>query len=166
MNDMKETDEFLDEDEHLVLTYRGKDYSIPPVDAKTGLRIERIMSAADRAQRGADTEKDEKQVLSDADEMDLYPDVLGPVYDELLDDGVSFIRLRLAATAAMLWTISGDDVAHEYWEAGGKAPAPNRQQRRAKTTRTGGASSTRGQASGTGTSTRRKQSASQPKGKG
>ncbi|GAA1327608.1 hypothetical protein GCM10009592_14670 [Brachybacterium rhamnosum] len=122
------------------------------------------MSAAERAQRGASKDDDEAQVLSDAEELDLYPDVLGPVYDELLDDGVPFRRLKLAATAAMLWTIHTEDVALDYWAAGGKAPAPNREQRRAATTRTGGANSTKRRASGTGTSTRPQRSAQPRKG--
>lgn len=162
-NELDHVDDFLDEDEALQLTWRGKTYSIPPVDARTGLRIERVMAAAEQAARDKDAKPDD-QVLSDMDELDLYPDVLGPVYDEMLDDGISFRRLKLAATAAMMWTVYDEAVAVEFWEAGGKAPAPaNRQQRRAETTRTGGASTTKRPASGSGTSTRRKPSDRQRK---
>ena len=158
-DDMQATDDFLDEEEQLVLPYRGKEYRINPVSAKVGLRVERIISAAERSARGAERDGDQEQVLSDSDELDLYPDLLGDTYDELLEDGATFIRLKLAATAVMMWTVYDEEVALEYWNAGGKAPAPNREQRRAKTTRTGGASSTKRPGSGTGTSTRAKRSA-------
>lgn len=158
-NDMQDYDDFAGEDAPLALDYRDKTYLVQPLPAMTGLRVQRLISAAERASRGREDEQADEQVVSDTEELDLYPDVLGDVYQELLDDGVSFIRLKLAATAAMLWTVYDEDTALDYWAAGGKAPAPaNRAQRRAKTTRTGGATSTKRQASGTGTSTRRKPS--------
>lgn len=157
-NDMQDYDDFAAEDETLQLPYRGKIYEIQPLDAMTGLRVQRLISAAERASRGADDPSADNQIVSDAEEMDLYPDVLGEQYQELLDDGVSYIRLKLAATAAMLWTVYDEDTAMEYWAAGGKAQARNREQRRAKTTRTGGASTAKRPASGNGTSTRAKTS--------
>lgn len=162
-DDMDHIDDFLEEDDQLVLEWKGREYRIEPVSAKVGLRVERIISAAERNARGAAQEGDQEQVLSDSDELDLYPDLLGDVYEQMLDDGVTFIRLKLAATATMMWTVYDEEVALEYWNAGGKAPAPNREQRRAKTTRTGGATSTKRPGSGTGTSTRRKPSATQRK---
>jgi|SRR5699024_4769418 len=161
--DMDHIDDFLEEDDQLVLEWKGHEYRINPVSAKVGLRVERIISAAERNARGAAQEGDEEQVLSDSDELDLYPDLLGDVYEQMLEDGVTFIRLKLAATATMMWTVYDEEVALEYWNAGGKAPAPNREQRRAKTTRTAGASTTKRQGSGTGTSTRAKRSATQRK---
>ena len=158
-DDLQPVSAFLDEDDHLVLPWQGHEYRIAPVSARTGLRIQRVLSAAEKAARAGDEMPDE-EVLSDEEELDLYPDVLGDVYEQMLDDGVSFIRLKLAATAAMMWTVYGDEIAIEFWAAGGKAPAPNRQQRRAKTTRTGGASTTKRPASGTGTNTRPKRSGS------
>lgn len=157
-NDMQDYDDFAGEDAPLALDYRDKTYLVQPLPAMTGLRVQRLISAAERASRGREDEQADEQVVSDTEELDLYPDVLGDVYQELLDDGVSFIRLKLAATAAMLWTVYDEDTALDYWAAGGKAPARNRAQRRAETTRTGGATSTKRQASGTGTSTRRKPS--------
>lgn len=164
-DDLQPVTAFLDEDECLVLPWKGKEYRIEPVSARTGLRIEKIMSAAEKAARDKDAKVDD-QLLSDAEELDMYTDVLGDVYEEMLEDGISFRRLKLAATAAMMWTVYDEDIAIEFWEAGGKAPAPNRQQRRAATTRTGGASTTKRPASGTGTSTRRKPSGSARKAAG
>lgn len=162
-DDMDHIDDFLAEDDQLVLEWKGREYRIDPVSAKVGLRVERIISAAERNARGAAQDGDQEQVLSDSDELDLYPDLLGDVYDQMIEDGVTFIRLKLAATATMMWTVYDEEVALEYWNAGGKAPAPNREQRRAKTTRTAGATSTKRPASGTGTSTRAKPSAKQRK---
>lgn len=166
-NDLQDYDDFAGEDSPLLLPYRGKTYEVRPLPAMTGLRVQRLISAAERAESGKENEAADAQLAADAEELDLYPDVLGDVYEELLEDGVSYIRLKLAATAAMLWTVYDEETALEYWAASGKAPEPaNRQQRRAKTTRTGGASSTKRPASGTGTSTRPKKSGSAPKGKG
>lgn len=158
-NDLEDVDAFIDEDAPLDLTYHGKTYSIAPLDARTGLTVQRAFAASARLQDGDELTEKDKAVLAEDDE-DLWARILGDVYDELLDDGVSFIGLRLAANAAILWTVQDRDVALEFWEAGGKAPAPNREQRRAKTTRTGGANTTKSRASGTGTSTRPKQSGS------
>lgn len=164
-NDMDAVDDFLDEDAPLVLNYRGKDYSIDPLNARTGLKVQRAFAASARIQDGEELTEKDKAVLEEDDE-DLWPEILGDTYDELLDDGASFIALRLAANATILWTVQDRDMALQFWEAGGKAPAPNRAQRRAKTTRTGGANTTKSRASGTGTSTRPKQSASKPKDEG
>ena len=157
-NDMQDYDDFAAEDEALQLPYRGKTYQVQPLDAQTGLRVQRLISAAERASRGKEDPSADEQIVADAEELDLYPDVLGDVYQELLDDGVSYIRLKLAATAAMLWTVYDEETALDYWAAGGKAPARNRQQRRAKTTRTDGASTAKRRASGSGTNTRPKTS--------
>lgn len=162
-NAFKDLDQFLDDT--LTLPVGGKNYVIEPVDAVLGLRLQRILEVTEDAQNDNADEEDIKGMVSDAEELDLYPDVLGDVYQQLLDDGVSFTRLRLVAVTAILWNVHGEEIAAEYWAAGGKAPEPNRAQRRAKKTPTGGASSTKRQGSGSGTSTRQKPSASAAKAK-
>lgn len=160
-DDLKPVAAFLDEDDCLVLPWKDKEYRIEALPARLGLRIQRIMSAAEKAMR--DDQEVDPELLTDEDEADLYPQVLGDVYDQMLDDGVSFVRLKLAANAAMMWTVYSAELAIEFWEAGGKAPAPNREQRRAKTTHTAGGTTTKRRASGSGTNTRAKRSGTAPK---
>lgn len=162
---LKAVQAYLDEDDHLVIPWQGKEYRVRPVSARIGLRCERIMAAAEQAVRDEDAPLDQ-EVLSDAEELDLYPDLLGDVYQQMIDDDVSFRRLKLAANTVMIWTVYDEDHASEFWAAGGKAPAPNREQRRAATTRTGGASTTKRPASGTGTNTRPKRNATASKAEG
>lgn len=165
MADTTDYDDFTDEERPLELTYRGKVYTLAPLDARAGMKVQRMFAATARAQDGMTLTETDKRVLAEDDET-TWADALGDTYDELLDDGASFIGLRLAANTAILWTVQDRETALDFWEAEGKAPAPvpaNREQRRAKTTRTGAASTTKRPGSGTGTSTRPKQSGSAAK---
>ncbi|UQN29483.1 DUF7426 family protein [Brachybacterium kimchii] len=164
MSAFKDLDQFLDDS--LVLPINGKDYRIPAVSAQLGLKLQRILEVTEDAQNNRASDEDVQELISDAEELELYPDVLGDAYDEMLSDGISYPRLRLAAITAILWNVHGEDMAAEFWAAGGKAPEPNRAQRRAPKTRTGGASTTKRPASGSGTSTRRKPSGSARKAAG
>ncbi|MFE5777078.1 hypothetical protein [Brachybacterium sp. NPDC056505] len=164
MSAFKDLDQFLDD--ALVLPINGKDYRIPAVSAQLGLKLQRILEVTEDAQNNRASDEDVQELISDAEEMELYPDVLGDAYDEMLADGISYPRLRLAAITAILWNVHGEDMAADYWAAGGKAPEPNRAQRRAPKTPTGGASTTKRPASGSGTSTRRKPSDSARKAAG
>lgn len=159
---LHDTDDFLTEDEPIVLTYRGKDYEIRPATARTGLDMRRLFAATERAQNGEELSDRDKEILN-RDSEDVWQELLGDTFDELMDDGVTFGALDLIGNTAVMWAAQDRDMALEFWENEGKAPAPNRAQRRAAKTRTGGATTTKRQASGTGTSTRPSRSASKPK---
>ncbi|MFE7316406.1 hypothetical protein ACFU7T_25440 [Streptomyces sp. NPDC057555] len=124
-------------------------YRIPAPSAETGVRVQRLVTAATRAANGGDVDAD---LVADAEEHDLYADVLGTAYDELLAD-VSWPVLKHAAVTAMVWIAQDRDAAETYWNAAGDPSrlAPNRAARR---NRSGGANSTRNPASTSGTSTR------------
>jgi hypothetical protein len=141
-------------DAGLSLPYNGKTYVIPPVDAETGLRFQRLAEVAAQAAQAAETgEELEAVVLDDAGEIDLYRDALGPAYDAMLADRVPWPMLKTAAVTAWLDAAVSREAAEAYWNAAG-APAPealagNRASRRA-------ARSTRQPGSANGTTRTRK----------
>lgn len=153
MADFQDLDEFFDGS--LRLPIGGKWYRIPSPDGETGLKIQRYTEIATKAAKaaregkGGEAELD-KQLLTDQEELDLYPLALGPAFEEMRADGVAWSRIRHAAMTAVVWISFGEDPAAEFWASPGKPkPEPNRAQRRA----TAAANKTRSQASTSGTST-------------
>ncbi|MFD9146203.1 hypothetical protein ACFWDF_02870 [Streptomyces diastaticus] len=144
----REVDELLDET--LQLPIRGRVYTVPAPPAAVGLRTQRLIAIAARAADGDDVDVD-AELLADAEERDLYAEVLGGAYEEMMADGVSWPVLKHASVTAMVWIAQNKDAAEKYWNTGGdpKRMAPNRAARRS-----GGANTTRSQGSTSGTSTR------------
>ncbi|MEV0445965.1 hypothetical protein AB0I84_31500 [Streptomyces spectabilis] len=143
--------EALDEllDETLVLPIGGRHYTIPAPSAEIGLRVQAIVQAAAVAASGGDINT---TVLGDADEVDLYRDVLGTAYEQMLADGITWPALKAAARTAVVWIVQDKATAERVWAAGGdpsRLTPPNRQQRRSD-----GANTTPHQGSTSGTSTR------------
>lgn len=142
--------EALDEllDETLVLPIKGRRYTILAPSADTGLRVQTIVQAAAVAASGGQVDE---EALGDAAEGDLYRDLLGPAYDEMLADGVSWPALKHAARTAIAWVVQDKASAERVWSSGGDPSrlAPNRQARRS-----GGANSTKNPGSTSGTSGR------------
>jgi len=149
-------DELLDE--ALELPVGEKVYRIPSPPAEDGLRIERITTLAARiVAGGADPET---EALDDQEELDLYRLCLGPVYDELREDGVSWAVFRHVALTAMFWITADRETAEAYWSSGGDPSrvAPNRAARRRQGSSGSAAGSTtrsRGSTSGTKAASRR-----------
>lgn len=137
-------------DETLQLPIGETVYTVPAPSAEVGLRTQAIVNAAAAAADGGHVDE---EILSDAAERDLYRDVLGTAYDDLLAAGVSWPVLKHCAITAMVWIAQDRGAAETYWNAGGDPSrlAPNRAARRA---RSGAASSTRSRGSSSGTSTR------------
>ncbi|EPH40334.1 hypothetical protein ABT390_13505 [Streptomyces aurantiacus] len=142
--------EALDEllDETLILPIGGRRYTIPAPSADTGLRVQTIVQAAAVAASGGQVDE---EALGDAAEGDLYRDLLGDAYDEMLDNGVTWPALKHAARTAIAWVVQDKAAAERVWSSGGDPSrlAPNRQQRRS-----GGANTTKSAASSSGTSGR------------
>ncbi|OAR21917.1 hypothetical protein A8W25_28140 [Streptomyces sp. ERV7] len=136
-------------DESLELPIAERTYTVPAPNAEIGLRTQAIVHAAAVA---ADGGKVDEQVLSDAAERDLYRDLLGPAYDEMVADAVPWPALKHCALTAMVWVAQDKAAAERFWNAAGDPSrlAPNRAARRS---RSGGANSTRNQGSTSGTST-------------
>src|SRR4051812_17989649 len=90
-------------DAGLLLPINGKTYVVPPVDAETGLRLQRLAEiAATVAQAAESGEQLDAVALDDAGEVDLYRDALGTAYDEMVADRVSWPALKLAGVTAWL----------------------------------------------------------------
>ncbi|MFD9879996.1 hypothetical protein ACFWZT_00840 [Streptomyces alboflavus] len=140
-------DELLDET--LTLPLKGRRYTIPAPSAETGLRVQAIVQAAAVAASGGDVDA---TVLGTADEIDLYRDVLGTAYGQMLADGITWPALKAAARTAVVWIVQDKATAERVWAAGGDPShltPPNRQQ-----CRSDGANTTKSPASGSGTSSR------------
>lgn len=152
--------EALDElfDDSLTLPIKGTTYRIPSPSGEDGMKVQRIASLAARLVAGGEA-LDEEQ-LDDDEERDLLQMCLGPVYKQLLADGVDWAWIRHAGITAMFWITYDISQAHEYWKAAGDPSrlAPNRETRRAKAKSakggSGAAKSTRSRGSTSGTSGR------------
>lgn len=109
----------------LKLPIGGKVYAVPPVSAELGPRLEVLIAAGVDVARGNDLRDDDRQVLDDLGERELYRDVLGPVYDEMLADKVPWPALKHAAMTVMIDAATDRATAERYWQSLGK-PAPAR----------------------------------------
>jgi hypothetical protein len=135
-------------DAGMSLPIKGKTYVVPPVDAETGLRLQRLAEVAAQAAKAVENgEPLDSIVFDDDDEVDLYREALGAAYEEMLADRVSWPALKIAGVTAWLDAAVNRETAEAYWNAAGdpEALAGNR------TTRRAAARSTRRPASASGT---------------
>lgn len=145
---LEEAAAWLDGD--LVLPINGKKYRVPEYSAEIGMRVEAIL-AAGRGQAG----ERHKQVLDDEQEKDLYRDVLGPAYEQLLAD-VSWPMLKHCAVMAMFHFNISPEAGEAHWNRGAQSgKAVSRSSRPATSRTTAAARTTKKPASGSGTSRRR-----------
>ncbi|MFI6886753.1 DUF7426 family protein [Streptosporangium canum] len=147
----KDLDEFFDDT--LRLPVGGKTYVIPAPDAEVGLLCQRLMNAGIAAESGEEVDGEELTnlaavVLTDDQEQDLYKRILGPVYVELFNDGLTWPKIQHIGSTALIWVAVGTDAAVKFWTSSGEAQAPNRSTRRATAA---AARSTRSRGSATGT---------------
>lgn len=143
MAKLKALDEFFDDT--LTLPVGGKEYTIPAPDAETGLLCQRLMQAGVAAAAGQQTDLSDLAELDDDQETDLYKRCLGPVYDQLIADKVTWPRIKHCGVTAFLWIAADLDTAMKFWDAGGapEALAPTRaaSEAAASTTRSRGSTS-------------------------
>ncbi|MDQ0854779.1 hypothetical protein QFZ79_002890 [Arthrobacter sp. V4I6] len=161
MTELRELDDFLNPT--LLVPANGKEYRIAAVDAATGLRLQKMLTIGVKAHAGTDPSEKDLELVSDEDEESFFQSVLGDTYAELLADKIPYPGLKAIASLAMIWTTQGFDPAQQYFLAGGKAPAPNRAERRTGTrTSTAAATTTPKAASPSGTSTRKSRAKATP----
>lgn len=112
----------------------GKTYKVPSPSAKTGLYLTGLADLGTKAVAGADLSTSDLATLQldDDEEKTLYQRALGPVYDEMLADGVKWTALQKVGLDAYLCFAMSTDVADSALTSLGKAP-PNRKTRRAAT---------------------------------
>lgn len=160
----QDLEEFFDDT--LPLPIAGKTYVVPPPDAETGIKMKAHFELGLRIMSGeVDPEEGD---LDDDEERDLYQQALGPVYQEMLDDGVNWPKLKRAGMTAFYWIVGETSMAERFWATGEpidpelQARAENRAQRRASRksgspskSGSGAAKSTRSRGTTSGTKTRR-----------
>lgn len=152
MTDLQQLGSFLDP--ILAIPYRGKTYEVQAVDAETGLRLQKLVAAGVRTALDGEIDPATIELVNDADEQGFYETILGPVYDQLIEDKVSSPALKFIGQTALMWHAQDFELAETFWRAEGKAPAPNREQRRTATrTRTAAAPTTQTPKSANGTTT-------------
>lgn len=102
--------------EPLVLPIGGKDYRVPLLGIADAKRLEENASP--------------DSTTPPMSNLEYFQVMLGPVYDEMVQDNVPFASMRLAAMTAQADYQRGRVVAQVLWEAGGdvtKAPEVSRQ---------------------------------------
>lgn len=145
---MRDLDEFFNDT--LELLVNGTTYVVPSPDAKTGLWCLRLSEAAETG----------TVVLDDDRELGMYQRVLGPVWGQMVEDGVSLPRIAFAGQTAFVWITQGPVAAEIFWDTLGKGPSPNRETRRSTSTAAAGA--TNGRASTNGTKSRATKATASP----
>lgn len=152
-------------DPGLTLTVRGKEYVLPLPSAELGLWCRRLMETAGEITSASTAE----EIQAAADRINELPELpgnlsmeerlLGPVYQQMMTDGVPDHFLQFCATTAYFWIVGGEGLAERYWTSGGRpeapGPVPNRADRRnARKTGTAEATGTPTPGSTSGTSSR------------
>jgi hypothetical protein len=141
MKRFADLDTFLAGDEPgLELTIGGTIYTVPPPDAETGLWCERIAAAAGNVHMA----KTDAEIDAASQEIEKLPTLPGDLtfaqrvltvdtYAAMVAGGVDHVRIRIAASTALAWIVSGEQAAEAVWIAGGRpeSPGPNRATRRA-----------------------------------
>lgn len=128
MADFADLDTFFDAS--LPLPIGGKTYKVPSPPGETGLKIQRWSEALVKDVK--DRDDSDRQVMTDAQEMDFYAEVLGSAYAEMRADGVQWEKIKHSALTAMRWIVNGEDSAVRYWASPGK-PKPGRKTRKSST---------------------------------
>lgn len=115
----------------------GKVYVIPSPDADTGIRLNALGEIMAKQLKGIKiSEADAARLnLNDEDERVFLQQVLGPTYDEMREDGVSWVRIKRLGTYAFTYFAVSPEAADKAAREGafsGKGLAPrNRAARRA-----------------------------------
>jgi hypothetical protein len=98
----------------LELPVAGRTFTVPSPPALVGLRLQRVFAAANTPAK--QRTKAQRDLLA-RDEEEFIRDALGPVFDEMVDAGVTLALLKHAAYAAYFAVVSGPETARRYWES-------------------------------------------------
>lgn len=112
----------------------GKTYKFASPDAKTGMFLANLADIGIKAKNGADLGNDAAKLqLDDDEERDLMQKVMGATLGEMIEDGVSWIRIQKLNNYLFIYFAMGAEVAELMATRLGEAQAPkNRSERRAK----------------------------------
>lgn len=152
----------------LVLTVRGKEYTVPLASAEAGLWCRRMAVATGQLHQSS-TEEEMRTAVDQIAAIEQLPGdlslpqyTLGNTYDQMVADQVPDAYIEFCGMTAYIWIIAGEDAAARWWQSGGRpeAMSPNRAARRAAArtgeTSTGAASGTRSRANTSGMTSRQK----------
>lgn len=136
----------------------GKTYKFASPDAKTGMFLAALADLGVKASAGTDIGAQAARLeLDDDQERDLMRDVMGSTLDELLADGVSWVRIQRLNKLLFIHFAMGEEMAAQVLKASGEALAPaNRAARRAATKKATRVKSVTPRASRAGSTTRKK----------
>lgn len=99
----KDLSEFFDPD--LKIPVRGKVYRIPAPNALDGLRLRKAFN-------------DPSAHYTDDDEIEEWKLLLGPVWDEMIEDGIDWKSLSHVGRTAMFYYGLGETLAQVTWQTG------------------------------------------------
>lgn len=99
----KDLAEFFDPD--LYLPVRGKTYRITAPNAEDGLRLREAFLNPDAH-------------FTDDDELEEYKRLLGPVWDEMVADGIDWKSLCHVGRTALMYYGMGETLAEVHWQTG------------------------------------------------
>lgn len=117
----------------------GRVYKVPSPPADVGAKWTAHAALGLKLAAGRQLTDDERAslILDDEQEKTFFAEILGPVYDEMLADGVDWMVLRGVATDAYLVMTDNQALADVTLAVQGEAAArANRATRRAATKRT------------------------------
>lgn len=137
----------------LKLPVGGKTYEVPSPPALVGLRLQAAFAVSNSRVAGVEPKAKWVALLTEDTSTSLEEDALGPVYQEMIADGVDIDTLNHAGMTAYLWVVAGTGAAMANWYRG-KALSPSR----STSTGTGEGSTTPTQVSMSGTRTSRRRS--------
>ncbi|MEV6413843.1 hypothetical protein [Kribbella sp. NPDC051718] len=140
----------------LKLPIGGKTYILPPIGAKLGLRIVALFELGADLARGRAPGAVNQELLSDEDEENLFKQVLGPVYDEMLEDNVPWPALKHAAMTAMMDVVYDRERAENFWLRLGKTTPAKKPAKKPADRLPRKATASKTSTASTGTSTRRR----------
>jgi len=148
-------------DDALEVPVDGKVYRIASPDAKTGLWLTALANLGEREVAGERLTPDEIAALrlDDGDEQDFIRKVLGRTVDELVADGVSWVKVQRISRYAFYYFAIGPEAADHLTASGalsGEARAPRQSRAARRQASQGGATTTTAPASTGGTTSRRK----------
>lgn len=134
MADRSPVFDFLDDDGCVVPLVpsqkypNGMTYTIPSPAAEDGIRFAALADLGLKVRRGLKvTEADRARLkFNDEEEHEFARDVLGPVYQQMIDDGVSWVRMQRITQYAYTYFAIGPDAANDAAARGvfeGKASA-------------------------------------------
>lgn len=155
---MPQHDEFKElttGEDTITLPINGKGYTIEAVDADLGLFLTELSTLMTTVESGIEPSENQLEELKamvhrlDLNSEDGIRRTLGPAYDDMRADGVSWSKIKLAVSTVVTWTIADKKTAIQVWNGmppkaripqdhlAGKGSA-NTTKKRASTKRTSG----------------------------